>query len=35
MKTDKYNPIKHEVVYDNIKIEVPNKIATDMHTNLF
>ena len=35
MKTDKYNPIKHEVVDDNIKIEVPDEIATDMHTNLF
>ena len=31
MKTDKYkDPIKREVVYDNIKMEVPNEIATDM-----
>ena len=35
MKTDKYNPIKHEVEEDNIKIEVPDEMATDMHTNLF
>ena len=35
MKTDKYNPIKHEVVDDNIKIEVPDEIVTDMHNNLF
>ena len=35
MKTDKYNPIKHEVEDDNIKIEVPDEIATDMHKNLF
>ena len=31
MKTDKYkDPIKHEVVDDNIKMEVPNEIATEM-----
>ena len=31
MKTEKYkDPIKHEVVDDNIKIEVPDEIATDM-----
>ena len=35
MKTDKYNSIKHGVVDDNIKFEVPDEIATDMHTNLF
>ena len=30
MKTDKYNyPIKREVVDDNIKMEVPDEIATD------
>ena len=33
MKTDKYkDPIKHEVVDDNIKMEVPDIIATDMAT---
>ena len=36
MINDKYkDPIKSEVVDDNIKIEVPDEIATDMHTNLF
>ena len=31
MKTDKYkDSIKREVVDDNIKMEVPNEIATDM-----
>ena len=31
MKTDKYkDPIKREVVDDNIKMEVPDEIATDM-----
>ena len=35
MKTDKYNQIKHGVVDDNIKLEVPDEIATDMHKNLF
>ena len=31
MKTDKYkDPIKLEVVDDNIKMEVPDEIATDM-----
>ena len=30
MKTDKYkDPIKHEIVDDNIKKEVPDEIATD------
>ena len=35
MKTDKYNAIKHEVEDDNIKIEVPDEIATDMNPNFF
>ena len=35
MKTDKYNSIKHEVEDDNIKVEVPDEIATGMHKNLF
>ena len=35
MKTDKYNPIKHGVVDDNNKIEVPDEIATDMQKKLF
>ena len=35
MKMDKYNPIKHGVVDDNIKFEVPDEIATDMPKNLF
>ena len=35
MKMDKYNPIKHEVEDDNIKIEVLDEIATDMHKHLF
>ena len=35
MKTEKYNPIKREEEDDNIKIEVPDEIATDMHNNLF
>ena len=31
MKTDKYkDPIKSEVVDDNIKMEVPYEIATEM-----
>ena len=31
MKTDKYKgPIKREVVDDNIKMEVPDGIATDI-----
>ena len=34
MKTDKYNhTIKREVVDDNIKMEVPDETATDMHKN--
>ena len=34
METDKYeDPIKHEVVDDNIKMEVPDEIATDMTKN--
>ena len=34
MKTDKYkDPIKREVVDDNIKMEVPDEIATDMAKN--
>ena len=36
MKTDKYkDPIKREVVCDNIEIEVPDEIATDMAKNNF
>ena len=35
MKWDKCNPIKHEVVDDNIKMEVPDEIATGMHKHLF
>ena len=36
MKTDKYkDPIKHEVVDDNIKMEVPDEIATDRAKNNF
>ena len=35
MKTDKYNPIKREVEDDNIEIEVPDEIATDIHKKLF
>ena len=31
MKTDKYkDPIKRQVVDDNIKMKVPDEIATDM-----
>ena len=34
LKTDKYyHPIKREVVDDNMKMEVSDEIATDMHKN--
>ena len=29
-KTGKYNPIKYEIEDDNIEIEVPDEIATDV-----
>ena len=36
MRKDKYkDPIKREVVYDNIEMEVPDEIATDMAKNNF